>query len=964
MIHENRKQGYQPRVSYLTFALLACIAQVAQAQDGATAEVQEPTAKESTDGEKTTQLDTVIVTGTNIEGIKPIGSSSMALEREEVLATGAVNLSDVVRRIPQVQSNDAFREGGTVGGANNTQGNALNLRGIGASATLLLIDGRRVAPTGTTLGFTEANQIPLAALERVEVIADGASAVYGSDAVAGIINYVLRKDYEGAELSYRFSDEGGFHQRVGSLAAGTAWDGFGALGRGNVLFTYERTNRDALRAGDNPLLRQDLTRYGGLDGRLNGASATPGFTPNIVVQRADGSTNPSLPNAGANDYYGLPVGTNGVGLSASDLRLNQPNLLDAADYSDYLGKMERDQISLFFNQQLTERLSFYAQGLYRKRETVSYTMGVGSSSQYSSTVSLPSSSPYYISGVPGVAPGAPLTVQYNAYKDVGPVNFTNDEKQITWTAGFKAELPGDWKGEFYYTDSENDSCGYCNFGTFINWDAFNAQVASGNINPLSSEPLSAAQVSTFIGNNLQFSNSSMKNAMLKFNGPLFELPAGKVRGAIGAEYLENSNILTNEANRGALNAYVHDTTSGLERDVTSLFAEIYVPIIGEDSGVAGVKSLSLSGAIRRDDYSDVGATTNPKIGLTWEVTDNLSLRGSWGESFRAPNLPEMNPYVFSVAVATPTQNNSGDPGIVNGAFPGFTNQLFLLGSNAALTPETAETWSAGLDYDFSAIEGLRLSATYYSIKYDDRIAAPPSGEFLASPEGRALWDAYITPIHQPASCVEGDYSTYDPALLPFVNLPSLFGVRIVPDCAINVVLDGRNTNMASTKQTGLDLALNYSIPSDFGFWNIGASATRVLKHDQQVSLDSPMEDRRNRYNEPSSTRARANVGWFYNEWSVNLFANYVGGYTNDLPITVAGTRLPEHEVGSWTTFDLGVSWAPTIEANWVHGVRVGVNINNLFDRDPPLVLSGNTPFNAMKSDPFGRTWSVSVTLNY
>lgn len=956
------------RIHCLSLSMLAILAQVAHAhaEAPATQPQEEPEALTAQgEGTEPVSLEKVTVTaGTNIEGIQPVGSSSIAIEREDVLATGALNISEVMRKIPQMQSNDAFREEGAVGGANNTQGNALNLRGIGASATLLLIDGRRVAPTGTTLGFTEANQIPMAALERVEVIADGASAVYGSDAVAGIVNYVLRKDYEGAELSLRYSDEGGYHQRVGSLAAGTAWDGFGGLGRGNVLLTYERTDRDALVSGKNPLLRQDLSRYGGLDGRLSGATATPGFTPNIVVQRPDGSTNPALPNAGANDYYGLPSGTDGVGLTAADLLVNRPNLLDSADYSDYVGKMTRDQVSLFFNQQLTDWLSVYGQGLYRKRETLSYSMGVGSSSQFSSTVSLPSSSPWYIDGVPGVAPGAPLTVQYNAYKDVGPVNFSNDEKQTTWTLGFKADLPGEWKSDLYYTDSKNDACGYCNFDTFVNWDAFNAQVAAGNINPLSSQPLSAAQVATFTGSNLQFSTSAMTNAMLKFNGPLFELPGGKVRAAAGAEYLETSNLLVNEASRGPLNEYVHDTTSGMERDVTSLFAEVFVPIIGQSNRIAGVKSLSLSGAIRRDDYSDVGSTTNPKLGVTWEVNDNLSLRGSWGESFRAPNLPEMNPYVFSVAVAVPAQNNSGDPEIVNGAFPGFTNQLFLLGSNAALTPETATTWSAGVDYDFAAVEGLRLSATYYSIEYDDRIAAPPTGEFLASPEGRALWDAYITPIRQPSTCIEGDQSTYDPALLPFINLPSLFGVRIVPDCAINVVLDGRNTNMASTKQSGIDLSLDYNLPSDFGFWSFGASVTRVLEHDQQVAVGSPMQDRRGRYNEPSTTRGRVNVGWYHDAWSVNLFGNYTGGYTNDLPITIDGVRQAEHPVGSWTTFDLGVTWAPMLDVSWIDSIRVGFNINNLADRDPPIVLSGTSAFNSSKSNAFGRTWSMNLTLGF
>jgi len=923
-----------------------------------------PLAAQNAGGGDATTLDSIKVTaiGTNIEGIQPVGSNSLAVERETMMASGLGTVVDVMRTLPQVQANDVYREGGSIGSDNATNGNSVNLRGIGAAATLVLIDGRRVAQTGTSTAFTEANQVPMAALERVEIIADGASAVYGSDAVAGIVNYVLRKDYQGTEVSWRFSDEGGFHQRVGSLVSGLAWD---TMGGGNLIFAWERTDRDALVAGKNPLLKQDLSRYGGLDGRLNGNTATPGFNANIVVPRADGSINPSVPGASTFDYWSVPPGSNGMGLAADDLLFNQPNLLDAADYSEYLGKMKRDQYSLYLNQQLTPWLSFYTEGLHRERKTVSRTMSGGAGSvQYDSRITLPSSSPYHISGIPGVAPGAPLTLQYNAYKDVGPILYTNTEKQTTISAGLKAELPGEWKGELYYTDSRNESCGVCSLETFINWDAFRAQVAAGNINPLSNEPLGAVQYSTFIGQNYQLSTYKVNDTMLKFNGPLFSIPGGKVRAAAGVEHLRNSNFLINEANRGPLNEYVHDTTSGLARDIDSIFAELYIPIIGAGNARRGIKSLSLSGAVRRDRYSDMGTTTNPKFGLTWDINDALSMRGSWGKSFRAPSLPELNPLVFSAAVVQQVPNNSGDPDIVNGAFPGWTNQLLMLGSNADLRPETAKTWSAGFDYTFTRLEGLRLSATYYSVAYENRIARPPNDEFYVSPDSRQLWTPLITPVHQPAGCVEGDFSTYDPAVVPFLSLPVLFGGPIVNACEINVVTDARSTNLAATRQVGVDLELNWAIPSDFGFWNIAASTTRVLKHEQQLGFVQPPMDRRGMYNESSTIRSRVNIGWYQADWGVNLFANHVGAWTNDLPITVNGVRQPEHRVGAWITWDLGMSWAPEIDTKWLHGVRVGLNVNNVFDRDPPIVLSGNSAFNPTKSNPFGRTWALSVTLSY
>jgi len=952
---QNDRHANIPHRNILALALLAALSQTVHAQES--------------EGDAAT-LDAVRVTGigTNIEGIQPVGSKSLSVEREAMAATGMATVLDVIRTLPQIQNNDTYSEGGTAGSANSVQANTLNLRGIGPRATLLLIDGHRVAPTGTSRSFTEANQIPMIALERVEVIADGASAIYGSDAVAGIVNYVMRKDYEGAEVSYRFADQGGFYQRTGSVLAGVAWGGgIGHPGGGNLVIAYERTDRDALRSGKNPLLRQDLSGYGnpGPDWRLNANNATPGFNANIVVPRGD--RNPDLPQAGNFDYYAIPPGSDGIGLSAADLLYNQPNLIDAADYSDYIGQMKRDQYSLNFNQQVTDWLSVYTQVLHRERSTISYTMSNGSGIQYNSRVSVPASSPWYISGIPGVAPGAPLTVQYNAYKDVGPGHYPNDEKQTTWTAGVKADFAGEWRGEFYYTGSKNEACGVCVLETYINWDGFYAQVAAGHINPFSREPLSDAQKSTFVGSNVQSNVNKLHDAVLKFNGPLFDLAGGKVRAAVGGEYNKNSIFMINEAHRGNGNIYFRDTAAYMERDIKSMFAEVYVPLVGAGNAVTGIQALNLNAAVRHDRYSDVGNTTNPKFGLTWEVNDALSFRGSWGKSFRAPALQEMDPFVSSNRNLSQMVNNSGDPQIVDGVSPGLAWQLTMGRARTTLVPETAKSWSAGIDYDFPMIEGLRLSATYYNIAYENRIDEPPINEFYSSPENYAIWSAYITPIHNPANCVANDQSTWDPALVAFMNLPALYGnmgsvsnafssnPNISP-CLVNVVTDGRHANMAATEQAGLDLELNWAIPSDIGFWTVGASTTRVLKHDQQLVAGLPMSDRRGMYNEPSSIRARANVGWYLGDWGAHLFANYIGSYTNDLPISWAGVRHPEHRVGSWTTWDLGVSWSPMLETKWLHGIRVGFNVNNILDRDPPIVLSG--------SNPFGRTWAVSVALNY
>ncbi len=194
----------------------------------------------------------VTATGTNISGVKPTGSEAITIDQERIRATGLTTPADVVRTLPQVRNLGDYREGGTQGTGNSQQGNAINLRGLGVGATRTLVDGHRVVGTGAAQNFTEANRVPMAALERIEVIADGASAIYGSDAVAGVINYVLRKDYDGLEASFRASNNSGSWEWAPSITAGTDWDA-GGLGHGNILLSYEYTHRDAYLRGEKRL---------------------------------------------------------------------------------------------------------------------------------------------------------------------------------------------------------------------------------------------------------------------------------------------------------------------------------------------------------------------------------------------------------------------------------------------------------------------------------------------------------------------------------------------------------------------------------------------------------------------------------------------------------------------------------------------------------------------------------------
>ncbi len=973
------------RVSLVTlavglFAASGATAQTAETGAGPVVQTQEdPVPVEDTQDLDPATVQEIIVTGTNISGVKPVGSEAITLDREAILATGQTNAADVVRTLPQVRNLGEFREGGTQGGNNNQQGNAINLRGLGQASTLVLIDGHRITNTGASQTFTEANAIPLAALERIEVIADGASAVYGSDAVAGVVNYVIRKDYQGLEMSVRASNNNGGLEVSPSITAGTNWE-IGGLCRGNILISYEFSQRDAYRRGKNPYLRQDLSRFGGVDDRLNGTTATAGFNGNLVVPTADPDgpfgplqppQNSVLPRAGANTYYGLPVGTN-RDLSVSDLLLNQPNLLDSADFNDYTGDLRRHQVAAYITQKLGDAVELSFQGTYNNRRTLSSTaQGVISNVQlrrflYDPVTNTPTTTPnpYYIEGLAADA----LTVQYNMIKSVGLNNWTGENESYNLTGGVKVSLPWSWRGEAFYTYGRDKACNYCQLGTNINLTALQYQIDIGAINPLDNvSGLSPAQVATFTGDNIQRSGSGIDDLLVKFDGPLFAVPAGKVRAAFGGERNKVYNYNINGANRPFNNEFQLDTdasTSRGARTILSAFAEVYVPLVSDDMDLPLIRTLTISGAVRYDHYSDVGDTTNPKLSGTWEVFDGLTIRGSWGTSFRAPNLPDVNPRAISSGGVFNYFYLGQDPRIPQGPILA----AYVSGANPNIRPEEATTWQVGADLE--PLRGLRLSGTYYKINYNNRIASPDVfGAFLnpTTYPNYLGYSDFIFPIDNPAGCVNGNSATYDPVLAEYAGRTILYGGGILNPCSVEILLDARNTNLAATKQDGIDATINYIYDFDGGAILFNASVNKVLNNDQQVKPGDPFIDRTGFYSSPIEWRGRGSIGVNYRGFNAMLFANYTGSYTNDQAVDRLGQAVLPVRIDSYTTFDLNIGYSTEFagrDRSFMKSLRGSLNFQNVTDKAPRLVYTNNAVFNGAYSNPFGRTVTFQLSAGF
>jgi iron complex outermembrane receptor protein len=948
----------------------------------------QPPASATPQEEEEDEGDRVVVVGTNIAGAAPVGSEPIVITAEEASRTGLSNVADIIRRMPQVQSgvgdDTGFQGGTSQQGYNQAQTETINLRGLGSAATLILVDGRRVVGSGALSTVTEGNQVPLSALSRLEILPDGASAMYGSDAVAGVVNFVLRRDYEGFEATLRAGNQSGGDEWNATLLGGTVWDDFGGFGGGNVLVTYEHQDREAFRTGEMARLRQDLRPVGGPDLRIDGANASVGFSPNIISQ---GAPNATIPRAGNFTYWGVPSG-NGTGVTAANLSLNNPNLVDSSDYRDWTGEQVRDQVAVYLNQTLNENAELFATLSYTNRETTSAHPAA------TATLAL-AGTPYFIAGLP-----ANQQVQYSSLKDGVTRTFASESETIGVVLGVKLDLPNAWAGELYANFGRNEQCDSCVTGS-INRAAFAAQVQAGNINPLSSTPLTDAQAATIYGDASFRSRTTLDDFVAKFNGPLFDLPAGPLKAAVGAEFRKESNANENFSRTGVTNAFsvlsTFDDTK-LSRDIGSISAELNIPVVAPDMNVPLVQNLTLSAAARYDNYSDVGSTTNPRLGFTWDVIDQLSFFGSWGTSFRAPSVTDVNPNAVTSGTSLAYFNTN--PAITNGASPGFplfglpgsANFALMLGSNPDLVPEESENWSVGTRFTH---EGFEFGATLWNISYDNQIIFPgtipalfgaPFNPAFAAPNYGG-WGAFIIPVNNPATCNNNDLSTADPVLQQYLASVNYDFVNAGGDfsstsslqntfCQVNAIADSRITNVGSVEQRGVDFDARYSHTLGDVLLQARLGLSQQLKFDISPQPGAPFNDQIGDLALGSGGfewRGTAGLTAIWQNFDATVGSRYLGEIRASGQLAPNGLPGgPVREIPAHVEFDLTLGYNTNYEQPQFAGLRgwrAQLAVTNVMDDLPGMFFSegsslGVPAWNIRYGSPFGRTYSASLTARF
>lgn len=883
-------------------------------------------------------------TGTGIRGVAPVGSQVLDIARAELLDSPVRDAAEIITNLPQgsqIGSGIASADGG-----NDAGGSGLNLRGLGGNASLQLLDGHRMASQGVSEIGPDPSAIPFAAIERVEVVLDGASAIYGSDAVAGVVNYIMRDDFEGVDVQLS-GRSGVFDSSKIEIVAGDRWGNF------NVIFGGSFEDQGEMRTNERGYLMENLTPYGGNDHRFD--TPTAGNTAVISVGGTD---------------YGIPASFTGevdptTGLRRPTLVEIQGaplNLADRGDYTYYTAATERTSAFLRANYEFSDTLQLKYTGLWSKREATNVSWNrvqvrINDDSPYYIPGLNPSGGQYFIhvsmpeNGVPYVA--RPEVSTYNHYLDL---RWDIGEWQVNGSAFFGRTHGVDInRPEANNAALTNDPAGtpegylnYAEFGNNPEW--FNPYLTDAD------QP----GFDNLVGHTWRLADQDTTGVNARIEGPVWELPGGDLRMSFGVERTDSNHWLGLPQTVRYYDKrlyWLRDTR--IDRQVSSAFVEAYAPLIAD---MPGVQRLALSAAVRRDDYSYFGATTNPRFGLTWDVNDSLSFRGSLGEAFRAPTLTQMNPGVnsvlsrdnnFNVAAGLPVPQT--DP--VNNTSDIFTRS----GRTPSLGPETAEMWSVGFDWTPVQIDGLSLQFTYYEVDYSNRIEALPNWQTaLSSAANYAVYAPYIYPYDQPGNCVDGDIDTYSPILTQWLALEGTRFAGGPGDCQTVAVIDRGEQNVGSLFQKGIDYQIAYYWETDMGAWGASLNVAEILDLDRSLIAGGERFSILDRIGWQISRRANARVNWANESWNAALTARIEGSYLNDQTPTVNGVSLPDQKVGTWTTFDAIVAYRTPEDIGIWSGINLSLGAQNIADKQPPIVLHDDMAIDSDVHNPFGRMWRLEV----
>ncbi len=871
--------------------------------------------------ESTTKLERITVTGSNV---KRIDSETVApvqiITRDQIERSGQPTIADVIRNVP---ANTGASYGESFSNSFAAGASGISLRGLGQKATLVLINGRRTAGYGFAQNlqdsFVDLNSIPSGAVERIEILKDGASAIYGSDAIAGVVNVILRKDYKGFEGGASFgSAEGKGDVRMNATA------GFGDLGTQKfaVMGVLDFFKRDELLFSDTEYGKTRDMRAGN-DGGRNFQSLTGGGTWRALTA-TNGLTNTFKASSGcaANGGFVL-TGPQAIaaGLTTSAAVGAATNTFCAIDVNSQLSALPG-----------TQRLGLLSRATFELSPTITGFAELGFSKVeteqtftapfFATTGLLPTSVglrpfSYNINFAPGVA-GNPFATNAQfagSMQGIGLRTAKIDSDTVRFLAGLQYSL-GSWDLDSAIGVSRNQ-VEQLNRNRLSKTAVSSAFGVGTGLQP----PTPVSTSSTVNLDNIQSTLAAAQGLFITFprkaestltsfdtraNTTLGELPGGPIGLAVGIDH--RSEKLADRPDSHATGGDVLGqgiTATDGSRTNTALFGELALPV---------TKNLEAQLALRSDHYSDYGSSTVPKIGAKWRIADGVLVRGNWGKGFRAPTLPEISPSVatFFIQVNDPVTGAVGQQ--VSGNYAG----------NPALKAEKSMSRTLGIVLEPS--KNFSIGVDFYSITWADIVGSDS-----------------------------------------FQGLVDSGSSKVVRDPVTNVIVTINNEyrNLSSVYTQGVDFDVRASTSTPYGKFGASLSAA----HTQSYMQEGVEYAGSNAWGASlPKLKASLALSWDNGPWSSTLTVNHTSQYLQEyLAGSYYAPQNPAFQNGvypdfvpAYNTYDLFLRY------RMANSLTVSASVINLTNKMPPYDPGASSTFlyDFTQYDMRGRRVRLGLTYKF
>lgn len=930
-----------------------------------TAFAQDAAPAEAAPAQEATTLDRIEVTGSRIRSVDAETSQPvLVLNREDIEKQGVTSVAEVLNRISSAGPaiNRTFNNGGD-------GSSTISLRNLGDSRTLVLVDGRRwVSSLG---GSVDLNTIPSSIVERIEVLKDGASAIYGSDAIAGVVNIITRSNYDGAEASAHLGQysEGDGERNTISATIGANTD------RSNVVINLSRVEEGAVMARDR---EQSATPTFGL-ATVSGFSANGKIWNNAPIVDGDPDADDYNPT-GFGDLTVVPPGSTGIGPDGQQrYALDQFVPYSGAEHGynfaadNYLlTPQTRTALYLKGRFDITDSISFVTDALYNERRSEQQLAGfpLSGGTDLGNAPETALSGDSYFNPYNTIYGGDGRDVQWSHRLTEQARVYQQNVKTFHTYVGFNGSFQAadryfDWDVGYNFnkSDQEDAQIGDANMlnvaagvgpsfldptsgqvvcGTPAGVDAdgnpVEANIIEGCVpfNPLAPAGGVTQEMLDYILFTAQdaFQNRS-ESFTANLSGEIAELPGGMMGFAAGIESRKESGFDRPDAfvAAGYSSGNARLPTAGAY-DLDEVYAELLIPVL---SDVPGAQLLEFSLASRYSDYSNFGDTVNSKFGFKWKPIEDLMVRGSWAEGFRAPPIQTLfrglaDSYESFGDICSADNPNRTDTIAANCAADGipadFIQQTnsgfeyfgqtiypFSFGGNPNAGPETSVSKTLGLVYSPSYVEGLDITLDWWNVRIENALSTP-------SPE-TILDECYAQGNEEACSLFtrRDDNNQIDFMLLA-------------------------PTNLAVIDVEGYDLGVNYLMPETaYGQFNLGFNGSYTSKYDQQNTPTSEPENILGIYTDRNPNwrlRANASLDWSMGDFGVTWITRYYsslvedcgfGDLCSDPDRVVEEGPAARNKLGATTYHDVQARY----ELPWNGTVKLGVN--NIFEKRPPTALT-------------------------